>query len=106
MTSTISSDKVHYLDLEISVNNGSIQYCLYTKPSDRNTILHATSAHPKALLKSLPKAQYLRVIRNNSNLEVMEKQITSMTQKFLNRGYPLDQLQEALHMARHNVAPT
>ncbi|CAH2277356.1 Hypothetical predicted protein [Pelobates cultripes] len=64
-TADISTEKVHYLDLEISLGATNLQYSLYTKPTDRNTLLHYQSAHPRALKNSLPKAQFLRVIRNN-----------------------------------------
>ncbi|CAH2324752.1 Hypothetical predicted protein [Pelobates cultripes] len=80
LTAHISPEQVQYLDVEL-------MYSLYTKMTDRNTLLHASSAHPQSLIKSLPKAQYLRVMRNNSDETTKERQLAEMTQKFLQRGY-------------------
>ncbi|CAH2307088.1 Hypothetical predicted protein [Pelobates cultripes] len=55
MTSNISTDTVQYLDLEISVKDYKIAYSLFSKPTDRNIILHYDSAHPMALKKSLSR---------------------------------------------------
>ncbi|XP_063297779.1 probable cation-transporting ATPase 13A4 [Pelobates fuscus] len=99
-TSNISEHSVQYLDLELSYGTNGVEYTLFSKPTDRNTLLHAQSAHPWALKKSIPKAQYQRVIRNNSNIETAEIQLRSMTQKFVNRGYEDRVLREALVQAR------
>ncbi|CAH2321455.1 Hypothetical predicted protein [Pelobates cultripes] len=99
-TAEISAEKVHYLDLQITVGPSKLQYSLYTKPTDRNTILHYQSAHPRALKNSLPKAQFLRVIRNNSDVQTMETQITEMKTKFLQRGYNCHILETALQEAQ------
>ncbi|CAH2297415.1 Atrial natriuretic peptide receptor 2 [Pelobates cultripes] len=53
-----------------------------------------------ALKKSLPKAQFLRVIRNNSDAQTMEAQIKEMKIKFLQRGYDNCILETALQEAR------
>ncbi|CAH2295732.1 polyubiquitin-C [Pelobates cultripes] len=53
-----------------------------------------------ALKNSLPKAQFLRVIRNNSDAQIMEAQIKEMKIKFLQRGYDNCILETALQEAR------
>ncbi|CAH2326869.1 kinase C delta type-like [Pelobates cultripes] len=98
-TADISTEKVHYLDLEISLGATHFQYSLYTKPTDRNTLLHYQSAHPRALKNSLPKAQFLRVIRNNSEAAIRDVQILEMKNKFLHRGYDEFMLETALQEA-------
>ncbi|CAH2247451.1 Hypothetical predicted protein [Pelobates cultripes] len=98
-TADISTEKVHYLDLEISLGATHFQYSLYTKPTDRNTLLHYQSAHPRALKNSLPKAQFLRVIRNNSEVGIRDVQIFEMKNKFLQRGYDECMLETALQEA-------
>ncbi|CAH2299443.1 Hypothetical predicted protein [Pelobates cultripes] len=94
-TSNISAPTIQYLDLEISVKEQDISYCLYNKDTDRNTLLHNKSAHPRMLKESLHKAQFLRVARNNSDKHKMEEQIEEMTQKFLERGYRHQELLKA-----------
>ncbi|CAH2315096.1 Hypothetical predicted protein, partial [Pelobates cultripes] len=100
LKANISPDKVQYLDVKLSIGKNNIEYCLYTKAMDRNTLLHAQSAHPESLKKSLPKAQYLGVIRNNLNDIVKEMQLQEMTNKFLNRGYHSHTLSKALEDAK------
>ncbi|CAH2321449.1 Hypothetical predicted protein [Pelobates cultripes] len=78
---------VQYLDLEIFIKDNKIEYQLYSKPTDRNTILHFTSAHPEHIKKSLPYTQFLRVFRNNSLNKYIENQVETMYNKFLTRGY-------------------
>ncbi|CAH2246307.1 Hypothetical predicted protein [Pelobates cultripes] len=65
ITANISDTMVQYLDLEILIKDNKIEYQLYSKPTDRNTILHFESAHPEHSKKSLPYTQFLRVFRNN-----------------------------------------
>ncbi|CAH2327796.1 Hypothetical predicted protein, partial [Pelobates cultripes] len=58
---------VDFLYICLYKENNTIAYTLFSKPTDRNTILHATSHHPRHLINSLPYSQFLRVIHNNSN---------------------------------------
>ncbi|CAH2284476.1 Hypothetical predicted protein, partial [Pelobates cultripes] len=101
MTARISMDKIQFLDLEIKMVDSSLSYSLFSKPTDRNTILHSNSAHPKPLIDSIPYAQYRRVIRNNSDNKVMQTQIDEMTDKFLERGYRKQLLDKALEKAQN-----
>ncbi|CAH2277152.1 Hypothetical predicted protein [Pelobates cultripes] len=100
MTVNINSEKVQYLDVELSIGTNRIEYSLYTKATDRNTLLHAQSAQPIALKRYLPKAQYLRVIRNNSKEDVKERHLLEMIGRFLERGYQHSTLDKALEEAR------
>ncbi|CAH2223896.1 Hypothetical predicted protein [Pelobates cultripes] len=102
MTANINAEQVQFLDLSI-IGNGRLEYCLFTKPMDRKTLLHYQSAHPKTLKNSLPKAQFLRAIRNNLNPEVMEQQLQMMTTKFLARGFPHQILQNVLQKQEMHV---
>ncbi|CAH2283909.1 Hypothetical predicted protein, partial [Pelobates cultripes] len=104
-TSNIRSTAVQFLDLEIAIKDQRLSYCLYKKPTDRNTILHSTSTHPEALKRSLPKAQFLRVIRNNSDMDVMEEQLGGMMERFLERGYRRSDLVRALEEAKAASSP-
>ncbi|CAH2256525.1 Hypothetical predicted protein [Pelobates cultripes] len=77
---------------------------MYTKPTDRNTLLHYESAHPKHVKDSLPFSQFLRVIRNNSDIIRCEEQIQQMYNKFAQRGYTRVILDKALRKARDHMA--
>ncbi|CAH2273977.1 Hypothetical predicted protein [Pelobates cultripes] len=99
-TSNISTTSVQFLDLEISVKEQRIPYSLYTTLMHRNTILHNDSAHPGALKKSFPRAQFLRVIHNNSERDVVEQQLKEMMERFLVRGYRWGDLLKELDEAK------
>ncbi|CAH2222048.1 Hypothetical predicted protein [Pelobates cultripes] len=103
MTANLSTERVQFLDVELSVEDHRMVYCLYSKPTDRNTILHYNSAHPKNLIKSIPKAQFLRVMRNNSKETTKRIQLQEMKMKFLDRGYSERVLDKALEEAEENA---
>lgn len=54
-TYTFSSSSIAFLDLTIMINDEG-DLSLYRKPSSGNTILHASSAHPVPLIRSIPYA--------------------------------------------------
>ncbi|CAH2314822.1 Hypothetical predicted protein [Pelobates cultripes] len=100
MTAVVSTENVQFLNVELSVEEHRIAYSLYSKPTDRNTILHHTSAHPTSLKNSIPRAQFLRVMRNNSKETVKQQQILGMKITFLERGYSEEVLNRALEEAK------
>eukprot|EP00079_Xenopus_tropicalis_P014684 XP_004911451.1 PREDICTED: uncharacterized protein LOC101735191 [Xenopus tropicalis] len=84
----------------IWTEDGGVGTRLFRKPTDRNSILHASSYHPPATIKGIPYSQFLRVIRNNSSPDTARIQLQDMFDRFLERGYKeqllLTQLQRAL----------
>ncbi|CAH2246417.1 Hypothetical predicted protein [Pelobates cultripes] len=103
MTANVNTEKVQFLDVELSVENHRMVYSLYSKPTDRNTILHYNSAHPMNLIKFKPKAQFLRVMRNNSKEMTKQQQLQEMKMKFLDRGYSERVLDKVLEEAEKNA---
>uniref|UniRef100_A0A1B8Y2P3 Helix-turn-helix domain-containing protein n=1 Tax=Xenopus tropicalis TaxID=8364 RepID=A0A1B8Y2P3_XENTR len=76
-----------------------LQACIYTKPTDRNTLLHYKSHHPKHILDSLPKSQMLRVVRIDSELSDRIQDLQIMKKKFITRGYPKQLVQDVMNWA-------
>ncbi|CAH2251580.1 Hypothetical predicted protein, partial [Pelobates cultripes] len=99
-----SVSKINFLDLQISIHNNEFGYTLYSKETDRNTLLHASSFHPDRLKKSLPISQFIRVLRNNSNPDVVENQLQEMHQKFKARGYSEQTLDTAYVKALQSIS--
>ncbi|KAM8977100.1 uncharacterized protein RCH25_038735 [Pelodytes ibericus] len=95
---TMQADKykIQFLDIELYRTNTSLGYTLFRKPTDRNTLLHASSFHPRSMKKSLPFSQFLRVIRNNSDHITCQKQLMEMSIRFHDRGYSKAVLQQSL----------
>ncbi|XP_041423550.1 uncharacterized protein LOC121395076 [Xenopus laevis] len=83
-----SKEKENFLDVTVYKNEGKFQTCIYTKPTDRNTILHYNSHHPRHLLNSMPKSQMLRVARIDSEISKRRQDLQIMGEKFVSRGYP------------------
>uniref|UniRef100_A0A8C5M435 Reverse transcriptase domain-containing protein n=1 Tax=Leptobrachium leishanense TaxID=445787 RepID=A0A8C5M435_9ANUR len=100
VTSTVNEHSINFLDVRVFKKDNCLQYSLFSKPTDRNTLLHEQSAHPEHLKRSLPYSQLLRVIRNNSDVTTREEQISDMCRKFSSRGYSETVLTAALERAR------
>lgn len=77
---------------------------LYTKPTDRNSVLQYTSCHPRHIKNSLPKSQFNRVQKIVSDPDTCHKRLQEMSHKFQQRGYP-DQILKATypHTEGHNT---
>ncbi|CAH2301456.1 Hypothetical predicted protein [Pelobates cultripes] len=97
LTMTTSEEQIDFLDVRVYKENGKIAYTLFNKSTDRNTLLHAESHHPRPLINSLPQSQFMRVIRNNSNVANIKIQLQTMWDKFLARGYNPRSLSKALN---------
>ncbi|XP_040212985.1 uncharacterized protein LOC120943646 [Rana temporaria] len=99
-TFTASSDQVTFLDLTILKDgDGRITSSLFRKETAGNTLLHATSAHPTNLLKSIPYAQYLRLRRNCTMTKDFLLQANLLRQRLLLRGYSKSLLRKAFNKA-------
>ncbi|CAH2223714.1 Hypothetical predicted protein [Pelobates cultripes] len=96
LTTTMDPLTVDFLDVRIIREGNKLAYTLFTKSTDRNTLLQANSFHPNALKQSLPYSQFLRVMRNNSDPGKAEEQLGLMWEKFQQRGYSDFVLRKAL----------
>lgn len=99
-TVTLDIIQIPFLDLLIVKNpDGTLGTDLYHKPTAGNTLLHATSAHPKALVRSIPYAQYLRLRRNCTREEDFYNQSDALREQLLLRGYSKTNLRRAFNRA-------
>ena len=89
LTSSISQEKVVFLDMEVCHENGRLTTRPYQKPLNRYLYLPFTSYHPSHSKKSFIKAELLRYIRLSSKksefLHIKEKFFVRLR----NRGYPI-----------------
>ncbi|CAJ0946010.1 unnamed protein product [Ranitomeya imitator] len=92
-----------FLDTMITLEaDGNLDVDLYCKPTDKNSLLHYSSCHPRHVKQSLPISQYHRLSRIVSNEEKQAIRHHEMSVKFLQRGYPLRTLQKATNNIRNN----
>lgn len=94
-----SQEKITFLDLEIFLNEArTLCSTLYRKPSAGNTLLHATSSHPKQLIRSIPSCQYLRL--NFTLGEDFKGEAAMLQERLLARGYSRTCLRKAYNKVR------
>lgn len=87
---TFSSDrsKITFLDLTIfKDSSGCLASTLFRKESAGNTLLHADSAHPHTLIRSIPYAQYLRLHRNCTFTDEFKSQANLLRDRLKASGY-------------------
>ncbi|KAL2082102.1 hypothetical protein ACEWY4_021920 [Coilia grayii] len=99
-TYSASSTSVNFLDTCISVTDGNIVSSLYRKDTERNSLLHATSAHPTSLKGGLPYSQFTRLHRICSEKRDFEANAQLLYNEFSSRGYPNTWLDTALKKVR------
>ncbi|CAJ0965360.1 unnamed protein product [Ranitomeya imitator] len=88
---TISHDShsINFLDTMVLKDQaGFLTTDLFTKPTDRNSLLHFQSFHPPSTKRSIPITQFQRVKRIVPDRNLCENRLQNMTSKFIERGYP------------------
>lgn len=96
-----SDKEIHFLDLKITLDTlGFLHTSLYRKSTDRNTLLHAESFHPKNLIDNIPFGQYQRLRRICDSETDFDHQAQEMHERFTQRGYRAKTLQTALSRAK------
>ncbi|CAJ0964569.1 unnamed protein product, partial [Ranitomeya imitator] len=88
---TISHDShsINFLDTMVLKDQaGFLTTDLFTKSTDRNSLLHFQSFHPPSTKRSIPISQFQRVKRIVPDRNLCENRLQNMTSKFIERGYP------------------
>ena len=91
----VSPRKIAFLDAMLYKDeNNNIQTTLYRKPTDQQAFLHAKSEHPRSLKRSIPYSQALRLKTICSTSTEFDKNCAIIKQKFLDRQYKEEVLDE------------
>ncbi|CAJ0930688.1 unnamed protein product [Ranitomeya imitator] len=89
-------DRMNFLDTVVIKNHtGQLSTDIHIKNTDRNSLLHFESLHPRAIKKAIPKSQIQRVTRIVSDQELRTQRVSEMEAKFQARGYPESFLHES-----------
>ena len=99
-TSTYSREKVCFLDVLVHNTNGQITTDLYTKPNATHDYLHRSSFHPPSFIRSIPKAQFIRIRRICSRLFDYDRHSEAFIKYFMRRGYNEKSLRTSATEAR------
>ncbi|XP_041424932.1 uncharacterized protein LOC121395445 [Xenopus laevis] len=84
----IDPQEIAFLDTRVYVGDSKLHTDLFTKETDKNTLLHFSSFHPPQIKRSLPKSQFTRVKRIVSDEKLSKVRMDEMSEKFLSRHYP------------------
>lgn len=87
LTWEISDEKIQFLDLEISKEEGRLITQTHFKTVDRNGYLPLDSFHYAPWLENIPKGQLIRLRRNCTKKEVFTKQAEFIDESFIQKGY-------------------
>ena len=99
-TAEVSQEEVSFLDTRVEIIDGKIVTDLYSKPTDSHNYLLYNSAHPRSCRDSIPYSQLLRIRRICSNITDYDRHACEYAGYFLDRGYPLKIVEEAVIKAR------
>lgn len=77
-----------FLDVLVKITDNCFSFDIYSKPTDRNSLLAFSSCHSPSLIRSLPLSQFMRVKRIVSDPIQAQELLTNMKNKFLTRRYP------------------
>ena len=90
---TYSKDEINFLDLTIyKSEKRKLATKVYKKPTDRQSYLYRSSAHPNHLKKSIPYGQALRLRRICTEESEFEKACTQLTNNLKDRRYKNDEI--------------
>ncbi|OCT56484.1 hypothetical protein XELAEV_18000041mg [Xenopus laevis] len=84
----------------LRVEGNSINTSIFRKPCSGNTLLYASSCHPKKLIEGIPVGKFLRLRRNCSTNKDFGCQAREMQRSFLERGYKHKNIQKAFQRAK------
>lgn len=100
-TRTLEEKSIPFLDLLIHLEGGQLRTTTFKKPTDRNSLLHFRSHHPKALRGNLPYGQFLRIRRNCSDTQDFDRQAHQLEKDLRDRQYPPSVVQKARKRPRN-----
>ncbi len=70
-TMDYSTEKIHFLDTTIKIENGTLVSTLYTKPTDSHSYLLYESCHPKHII--IGKHSLFSILKNKKNLHTLDR---------------------------------
>ena len=86
-TADWSKTSINFLDVTVSIAEGVIETDLYVTPTDTRQYLLSSSCHPFYCKKDIPYSLALRLNRNCSNNEFLDKRYNDLEKHLLERGY-------------------
>ena len=82
-----SKTSINFLDVTVSIAEGTLETDLYVKPTDSHQYLLSSSFHPFYCKKGISYNQALTLNRVCSNNEFFDKSCNDLDKYLLERGY-------------------
>ena len=95
-TANYGTTDVPFLDVKLSLHNGSISTDLHVKPTDAHMYVPFTSCHPRHCVRAIPYSQCLRIRRICSEDEKFQHRCRELMTKLQSRGYPKSLVENAV----------
>lgn len=76
-----------FLAITIHVKDDKLRMKTFRKETAANTLLLASSHHPKLLIQGIPLGQFLRIRRNCSDMDDFKNESRELYGRFRDRGY-------------------
>ncbi|XP_078535001.1 uncharacterized protein LOC144821639 [Lissotriton helveticus] len=99
-TFNLSSSEIEFLDTKVYVRNNKLETTVHRKKTATNSILHGQSFHPESLKRSIPYGELLRMKRNCSEENEMERKFKETKTRFMQRGYKMKDVVRGENAAR------
>lgn len=96
-TYELPTPSTNMLDLSIEIINDRLTTKLFSKPTSSPFYLHANSMHSASVVKSIPKAQLLRIKRNSTFVSDFIPPAKRLLRTLALRGYPRSILDAAFN---------
>ena len=90
---------VEFLDVKMSIVNGSIKTKVYIKPTDAKRYLNRRSDHGGHMFKAIPFSQFRRALVICSDPQDQMECVLYMEKKFLDSGYSKEELMAPMKKA-------
>ena len=91
-----STTMVIFLDVSVTLKDGTLKTKLYTKPTDAFLYLHKSLNHPNHVINIIPKGQFIRIRRICSEKEDYVDNCRIICNHFTKRGYDSRKLNEII----------
>ncbi|CAJ0963256.1 unnamed protein product, partial [Ranitomeya imitator] len=104
LTPVWDSERIDFLDVTIHKDeSGLLQTDIFRKLTATNTLLHASSCHPRHVVRAVPVGQFLRLRRICSTDVDFEARAEELKSRFLARGYSRRSVRRAYFRAKHSL---
>ena len=95
-------ESIEFLDILVHIDSKNrLQTTLYKKPTDCQNYLHAKSAYPFSIKKSIPYSQALRIKRICSTFEEYMKHSQNLIKRFVEKGYDESTVRKQIERVDH-----